>query len=1091
MHTKRNFVWSVCLALLFALVIAGCPMDGPTDPDRVSQLDLSGQVQAPIKDQTPSTTEINTAQYRGSVAWKKADGSTFTGAFAAATAYQAELNLTAKDGFTFDGVAANSFTYTGATVTNDAGNGTSLTVIITFPETADVDTTVTDVDLTAYVTSPVKNATPDTVLHVLSTNAQYSGSVAWQDNPTTFAAETVYTAIVTLNAASGFTFDEVAANSFTYSGATLVTNSAGNSTSLTVTITFPKTAADVDTPVTDVDLTAYVTSPVKNAAPDTVLHVPSTNVQYSGSVAWQGNPTTFASETAYTAIVTLNAASGFTFDGVTANSFTHTGATLVTNDAGNGKSLTVTITFPETTAAGAVDKVSLVNLTTYVTRPVKGATPDTTAIDTTQYTGSVAWKKADGNTFTGAFATATAYRAELSLTAKGGFTFDGVVADSFFYSGATVGIGSGASLTVIITFPATAADTVSLVNLTSYVTIPVKGATPSTAAIDTTQYTGSVAWKKADGSTFTGAFAAATAYRAELSLTAKGGFTFDGVVADSFTYTGATLVTNSAGNSTSLAVNITFPATAADTVSLVDLTLSVTMPVRGATPSTAAIDTTQYTGSVAWKKTDGSTFTGAFAAATAYRAELSLTAKGGFTFDGVAADSFTYTGATSVTNSAGNSTSLTVTITFPATGGGASGDNLLSGGQIYEMNWDKDSSKIVYTPYKSGETYVLKMVDYDASEFSPTPTIISENAGTVDTSGVLTLNLLSTIGANYMVSMRDSFKVPSDATNVEIIPSDLRSAIPSLGLYKDAREQAGVGLINTAVFPEVSETIQFLYASKAATLNGTVTVTLEREQQSVTFSNLVLQAGRNAVIIRNNSSTDATLTNASNSMDFTDWKWVLGDNGGGNPDGPGIPGGNPGDDGKEGGTGGDGKEGGTGGGNPEGPVIPGGNPGGDGKEGGTGGGNPEGPVIPGGNPGGGGGEDPGVTKYTVTRIFGHGIPDDTIEVILGTPISATFTPPPTLVPHWTFSHWTFESQVVTGPTTITAIWVEQTKHTVTFDDRNGVEGDDPEIQNVYHGEYAIQPADPTWDNHTFLGWAWNFSDPITTNKIIGALWKLN
>jgi hypothetical protein len=47
--------------------------------------------------------------------------------------YQAVAALTAKEGWTFDGVAANSFTYTGATsVSNAADSGT---VAIVFPAT--------------------------------------------------------------------------------------------------------------------------------------------------------------------------------------------------------------------------------------------------------------------------------------------------------------------------------------------------------------------------------------------------------------------------------------------------------------------------------------------------------------------------------------------------------------------------------------------------------------------------------------------------------------------------------------------------------------------------------------------------------------------------------------------------------------------------------------------------------------------------------------------------------------------------------------------------------------------------------------------
>jgi formylglycine-generating enzyme required for sulfatase activity len=60
-----------------------------------------------------------------------------SGKFILSTVYQAVINLAAKTGYTFDGVGADSFIYDGATsVTNEAGNGDTITVTISFPETA-------------------------------------------------------------------------------------------------------------------------------------------------------------------------------------------------------------------------------------------------------------------------------------------------------------------------------------------------------------------------------------------------------------------------------------------------------------------------------------------------------------------------------------------------------------------------------------------------------------------------------------------------------------------------------------------------------------------------------------------------------------------------------------------------------------------------------------------------------------------------------------------------------------------------------------------------------------------------------------------
>jgi hypothetical protein len=107
-----------------------------TAEEAVSAFSLDGTVQAPVKGATPDATAIDETQYTGSIAWQTSGGVAHTGAFAAATVYQAVVTLTANTGWTFTGVGAGSFTYTGATVTNAADSGT---VTITFPATAEED----------------------------------------------------------------------------------------------------------------------------------------------------------------------------------------------------------------------------------------------------------------------------------------------------------------------------------------------------------------------------------------------------------------------------------------------------------------------------------------------------------------------------------------------------------------------------------------------------------------------------------------------------------------------------------------------------------------------------------------------------------------------------------------------------------------------------------------------------------------------------------------------------------------------------------------------------------------------------------------
>ena len=86
---------------------------------------------------------------------------------------------------------------------------------------------------------------------------------------------------------------------------------------------------------------AGVTAPVTGATPVTSV----SGTGYTGIVTWSGSPTTFAAATAYTATVTLTAASGYTLTGVAANFFTVSGATT-TNAINTG---VVGAVFPATT----------------------------------------------------------------------------------------------------------------------------------------------------------------------------------------------------------------------------------------------------------------------------------------------------------------------------------------------------------------------------------------------------------------------------------------------------------------------------------------------------------------------------------------------------------------------------------------------------------------------------------------------------------------------------------------------------------------------------------------------------------------------
>ncbi len=104
-----------------------------------------------------------------------------------------------------------------------------------------------DISAIAGVTFPIAGNTPGTTA---TKTDQYTAAVSWSPAHATFQASTVYTASITLTPKSGYTVTGVAANFFTVSGASSVSNSADSGV---VTAVFPSTA---QIPVTAIGATA-------------------------------------------------------------------------------------------------------------------------------------------------------------------------------------------------------------------------------------------------------------------------------------------------------------------------------------------------------------------------------------------------------------------------------------------------------------------------------------------------------------------------------------------------------------------------------------------------------------------------------------------------------------------------------------------------------------------------------------------------------------------------------------------------------------------------------------------------------------------
>jgi hypothetical protein len=196
---------------------------------------------------------------------------------------------------------------------------------------------------------------------------------------------------ITFNTSSG-AFAGTPTTSASATRFTVTATNAGGSATATFDLTV---SAPVPDTVISVAAIGGVTRPVTGATPVSTV---TTANGYTGSVSWSGTPATFAVSTIYTATITLTAATGYTFTGVTANFFTVTGATSVTHLADSG---VVTAVFPAT-VVGAANKAVIqtqpsgaVNGIAFTTQPVVRVT-DSAGNTVTSYTGNVVASKVSG-----------------------------------------------------------------------------------------------------------------------------------------------------------------------------------------------------------------------------------------------------------------------------------------------------------------------------------------------------------------------------------------------------------------------------------------------------------------------------------------------------------------------------------------------------------------------------------------------------------------------------------------------------------------------------------------------------------------------
>jgi hypothetical protein len=258
------------------------------------------------------------------------------GPFELGTVYGADIRLSAPDPYRF--FQGRYFEYPAGTVTaqpgyDDGSGERNLTVTY---KAAGRGAKVNDLNLTHYIPKPVNGV----MGAAFFTGPQYTGTVSWEPSAGPFQSGTAYTAEVSLTPVPGYSF--TGAGPFVHTGAETVTTTAGG-----VRIGFSAApSAGGAAVIDDTDLTGRIPLPVSGGSPVTGI----TGTQYTGAVSWTPAPHgTFQYGTVYTAVLTLQAAPGYTFAGIGRDAFRHGDAPgAVTNAAGSG---TVRIAFPPAASA--------------------------------------------------------------------------------------------------------------------------------------------------------------------------------------------------------------------------------------------------------------------------------------------------------------------------------------------------------------------------------------------------------------------------------------------------------------------------------------------------------------------------------------------------------------------------------------------------------------------------------------------------------------------------------------------------------------------------------------------------------------------
>lgn len=675
------------------------------------------------------------------------------GTFAGSTFYHTIYVFTARDGYAFDTTSGiyldgakslksrianmGAVFETSATVSKTTYDNDTLTLYVWWNITG-ADTSLPIIgaeDITIGTVAPAPFAiVADGTNTFHHAGFDGAGAVEWFPSAAAFESGKTYKTTYYLIASSGYVFDKpdqylkgkardlssrivnLGSGTFTVSGSTI-------RPTLEITITWPQTGL-----LMPKDISIGTPAPVAEAAMAdgaNIFNNASAAIDWSSNNGMTYNPAsgTYAFVTTYKTQYVIKAETGYFFDSAAGvyedgggkslkSRFANLGSgTYTAVVSGESKdTLTIVVTWPQT-AAASFTTIDVSGMSIGTAAPVTGESIANGTNAFAHTTASVMWSADNGASYasaSGTFAPGKAYKTKYVLTAEAGYVFD--PAAGAYASIPVLNVGSGTAsaqvstastsndtLTITVTWPATAWATIAASGLAIGTMVPITGGSMADGANMFPHAAGAVTWSSDGGVTYAaagGSYAPGTVYKTKYVLTADNGYTFDAAMnaynaVNVTNLNGAALsavVSTSRAANDTLTIVVTWPETEAVTIVSADISLGTVSPVTGAAQADGMNNFAHSTGAVTWSSDGGASYaaaTGTFAAAKVYQTQYVLTSMAGYVFDS-AAGAYEKNGAkdlsgrianlgssafsATVSTASSSNDTLTIVVTWPATG---------------------------------------------------------------------------------------------------------------------------------------------------------------------------------------------------------------------------------------------------------------------------------------------------------------------------------------------------------------------------------------------------------------------------------------